>query len=56
MVHPAQTRIMQLGSGWYWEVVTYAREVIARGIADTHAQARADAAKVSPDAETWKAA
>ena len=51
-----QTRIMQNGSGWYWEVVragTYA--VIARGLADTHTQARADAAKVTPDAEMWKA-
>ena len=45
MVHPAQIRIMQNGSGWYWEVVTYDREVIARGIAHGHAQARADAAK-----------
>ena len=33
MVHPAQFRIMQNGNGWYWEVVTYAGEVIARGIA-----------------------
>jgi len=51
-----QTRIMQNGSGWYWEVVragTY--DVIARGLADTHTQARADAAKVTPDAEMWKA-
>jgi hypothetical protein len=28
------------GSGWYWEVVTTDREVIARGVAETHAQAR----------------
>jgi hypothetical protein len=57
MVHPAQSRIMQLGAGWYWEVVTYNREVIARGIADTHAQARVDADKALPtDSGTWKAA
>jgi len=31
------------GSGWYWEVVTTDREVIARGVAETHAQARTDA-------------
>jgi hypothetical protein len=50
MVHPAQTRIMQNGngSGWYWEVVTYDQEVVARGIADTHSQARADASKAMP--------
>ena len=43
MVHPAQTRIMQNGTGWYWEVVTYDQEVVARGIADTHSQARLQA-------------
>jgi hypothetical protein len=31
------------GSGWYWEVVTQQREVIARGLAVTHNQARIDA-------------
>jgi hypothetical protein len=31
------------GSGWYWEVVTTDREVIARGSAETHAHARTDA-------------
>jgi hypothetical protein len=35
------------GSGWYWEVVTPDREVIARGVADTHAQARTDAMHVA---------
>jgi hypothetical protein len=30
------------GSGWYWEVVTQDREVIARGVAETHVQARVD--------------
>lgn len=43
MDHPHQTRIIQNGAGWYWEVVTNDRDVIARGIAETHAQARADA-------------
>lgn len=45
MVH--QTRIMQNGSGWYWEVVNQDRAVIARGIADTQAQARVDAESAS---------
>jgi len=56
MVHPTQIRIMQNGNGWYWEVVTYAREVIARGTAGTHAQARDNASKVVPGAETLNAA
>ena len=44
MEHAPQARIMpNNGSGWYWEVVTEDRDVIARGIAHTHAQARADA-------------
>lgn len=47
MVTPTRVRIMQNGCGWYWEVVTQGRDVIARGIADTHAQARADAEKAS---------
>jgi hypothetical protein len=41
-----QQRIMQNGNGWYWEVITAEREVIGHGIADTHAQALADAHKV----------
>lgn len=50
-----QTRIMQNGSGWYWEVIQ-GDEVIAQGVADTHASARAAASKVSPqEAETWHA-
>jgi hypothetical protein len=57
MAHPAQTRIMQIGSGWYWEVVTRDRYVIARGMANTHAQARADAEKaasqIQPAAQCW---
>jgi hypothetical protein len=47
MVHPAQTRIMQNDAGWYWEVVTYDREVIARGTAGTHAQARVESEKAT---------
>jgi hypothetical protein len=31
------------GAGWYWEVVAQDREVIARGLAVTHHQARIDA-------------
>ena len=45
MVRALQTRIMQHGSGWYWEVIQ-GDEVIGQGVADTHAQARAEASKV----------
>ena len=48
MVHPPQSRISQNGSGWYWEVVTQDREVIARGITDSHAQACVAAGKATP--------
>ena len=41
-----QIRIMQNGSGWYWEV-TQDRDVMARGEAETHAKARADAENAS---------
>jgi hypothetical protein len=41
----SQTNIMQSGTGWYWETTTPDRRVIARGVADTHRQARTDAAK-----------
>ena len=41
--HPPQVRVMSNGSGWYWEVVTYDRDVIARGLADSHAQAGTEA-------------
>ena len=55
MGRPLQTRIMQYGSGWYWEVIQ-GDEVIGQGVADTHARARADAGKVvSQDSETWQA-
>ena len=43
MPNPHQTRIMQNGTGWYWELLTNDCDVVARGIAETHAQARADA-------------
>ena len=29
------------GNGWYWELIASDRAVIARGLADTHHQARA---------------
>jgi len=43
MAEPLQHRIMQNGSGWYWEVVTAEGEVISRFVADTYDQAREDA-------------
>jgi hypothetical protein len=44
-------RIMENGtSGWYWEIVTKTREVLARGLADTRAAARAETAQAA-----WKA-
>jgi hypothetical protein len=45
MVH--QIRIMQNGAGWYWEVLSQDRDVIARGIAATHAQAKMDAERAT---------
>ena len=60
MDHPNQTRIMQNGAGWYWEVVTNDHGVVARGISDTHAQARADAEKanlqIRVDTRLWSGA
>ena len=47
MAEPLQRRIMPNGSGWYWEVVTAEREVIARGLADSYDQAREDAQEAS---------
>ena len=47
MPHTHQARIMQNGSGWYWEVVTQDRQVTARGAAETHAQARVDAERAA---------
>jgi len=38
-----QIRTMQNGTDWYWEVTTRDREVIARGVADTRAEALAAA-------------
>jgi hypothetical protein len=39
------------GSGWYWEVVNQEREVIARGLAHTHDQARVDAMNAGGQAQ-----
>lgn len=41
------SRIMQNhpGTGWYWEVVE-SREVVARGLAETHRDAVSQAAEV----------
>ena len=54
-----RTRIMQNGAGWYWEVVSDDRDVIARGVADSHAQARSDAENatlhIRPDTRFWSA-
>ena len=51
-----QVRIMQNGTAWYWEVITQDGEVLARGIADTQAQARADADKATrSDDRPWQA-
>jgi hypothetical protein len=45
------SRIMENGTaGWYWEIVTKTHEVLARGLADTHAAARAETAQAA-----WKA-
>ena len=43
MVGPCEYRIMENGSGWYWEVVASNREVLARGVAETQAEARTQA-------------
>ena len=53
MVRSLQTRIMQNGAGWYWEVIQ-GDEVIAQGVTDTHASARTEASKVSSK-DTWEA-
>jgi len=37
------------GAGWYWELVTQERELIARGLAETHAQARIEAMRAGLD-------
>lgn len=56
MILPPQARILENGQGWYWEVVTHDRAVIARGLADTHAQARVDAERASEAPAVMKAA
>ena len=38
------------GNGWYWEVITKDREVMARGVAATHEHARAQAADAAQKA------
>jgi hypothetical protein len=47
MVRNLECRIMQNhpGTGWYWEVVE-SREVVARGLAETHREAVSQAAEV----------
>jgi len=47
MPEPLQHRIIQNGSRWYWEVLSADHDVIACGFADTQAEARADAEKVT---------
>jgi hypothetical protein len=42
-----KVRIMQTGSGWYWEVMVQDRDVIAHGFTATHAQARTDSARAA---------
>lgn len=52
MVRNPEYRIMQNGPGhgWYWEVVE-SREVVARGLADTHREAVSQAAEVARAAQ-----
>ena len=49
MAHTYEARIRQNGPGfgWYWEVVTEDREVIARGATATHAQACVDSERAA---------
>jgi hypothetical protein len=47
MAELLQYRIMQNGSRWYWEVLSIDHEVIAHGVADTQAEARAEAERVA---------
>ena len=48
VVIKVECRIMpnRPGPGWYWEVVE-SREVLARGLADTHREAASQAAEVA---------
>jgi hypothetical protein len=54
VAQPIQYRIMQNGNGgWYWEAVTADKKVVARGVAETHSEALADAEKtVVPEPST----
>ncbi len=47
------SRIMENGTaaGWYWELITKTHEVLARGLADTHAAARTEAAQAARKAK-----
>jgi hypothetical protein len=48
MARNVEYRIMQNrpGPGWYWELVE-SREVLARGVADTHREAISQASEVA---------
>ena len=45
------SRIMDNGTGWYWEIVTETHEVLARGVADTRAEARAESVQAAQRAK-----
>jgi hypothetical protein len=53
MVRNVESRIMQNhpGPGWYWEVVE-SREVVARGLADTHREAVSQTSEVAREAQS----
>ena len=51
MAESHQIRTMQNGHDWYWEVTTRNREVVARGIAGTRAEALA-AAEIAASQDT----
>ena len=43
MAETLQIHTVQNGNAWYWEVVAWDHKIVARGLADTHAEAIADA-------------
>jgi hypothetical protein len=50
VTEPLEYRILpNNGAGWYWELLTKDRNVIARGVAETHTQARIDAMSAGLD-------
>jgi hypothetical protein len=58
MVRNLECRIMQNrpGTGWYWEVVE-SREVVARGLAETHREAQAaEVARAARDEQLQRSA